>query len=76
ANVPFLTALTGALRRYPSFMWQATLHSGRLALHPASTAIKRYTSNFCIPKGRLLPLSDGYRSGYSRFCCNGVEHQF
>ena len=38
ANIPFLTALTGALRRCSSLVWLATPHSERLALHPASTA--------------------------------------
>ncbi|MCF8167008.1 MAG: GspH/FimT family pseudopilin [Rhodoferax sp.] len=39
ANVPFLAALTGVLRRYPSFMWQATRRSVRLALHPPVSTI-------------------------------------
>ncbi len=38
ANIPFLTALAGALRRCSSLVWLATRRSERLALHPASTA--------------------------------------
>ncbi len=38
ANIPFSTALTGALRRCSSRVWPATPRSERLALHPASTA--------------------------------------
>ena len=37
ANIPFLTALAGALRRCVAFVWPATRHSTRLALHPTST---------------------------------------
>ncbi len=37
-NIPFSTALTGALRRCSSLVWPATPRSERLALHPASTA--------------------------------------
>ena len=36
ANIPFLAALPGALRRCSSLVWLATLRSERLALHPAS----------------------------------------
>jgi hypothetical protein len=37
-NIPFVDALTGALRRCSSLMWPATQCSERLALHPASTS--------------------------------------
>ncbi len=36
ANIPFLAALPGALRRCSSLVWLATLRSECLALHPAS----------------------------------------
>ena len=36
ANIPFLAALAGALRRCSSLVWLATRRSERLALHPAS----------------------------------------
>ena len=36
ANIPFLAALAGALRRCSLLVWLATRRSERLALHPAS----------------------------------------
>ena len=36
ANIPFVAALPGALRRCSSLVWLATRRSERLALHPAS----------------------------------------
>ena len=36
ANIPFLAALPGALRRCSSRVWLATRRSERLALYPAS----------------------------------------
>ena len=38
ADVPFMAALTGALRRCTSLVLPATWRSARLALHPASAA--------------------------------------
>jgi hypothetical protein len=48
ANIPFMAALTGALRRCTSFVWIAKRHSARLALHPASTT-KNRTSAISAP---------------------------
>ena len=46
ANIPFLAALPGALRRCSSLVWLATLRSERLALNPASA-----------PKNGILAIS-------------------
>ena len=46
ANIPFLAALVGALRRCSSLVWLATRRSERLALHPASA-----------PKNGILTIS-------------------
>ena len=42
ANIPFLAALAGALRRCSSLVWLATRRSERLALHPASAPKTTY----------------------------------
>ena len=46
ANIPFVAALPGALRRCSSLVWLATRLSERLALHPASA-----------PKNGILAIS-------------------
>ena len=46
ANIPFVAALAGALRRCSSLVWLATRRSERLALHPASA-----------PKNGILAIS-------------------
>ena len=46
ANIPFVAALPGALRRCSSLVWLATRRSERLALHPASA-----------PKNGILAIS-------------------
>ena len=52
ANIPFMEALTGALRRCTSLVWPAKRHSVRLALHPAS-ATKNGTSAISASLTRL-----------------------
>jgi hypothetical protein len=53
-NIPFLSALADALLRCPSLIWLAKPRSGRLALHPASTAQKRTIGFFRIPKLKAI----------------------
>ena len=65
ANIPFSTALTGALRRCSSLVWLATLHSERLALHPASTA-----------KNGTLTISASLSSNRVRCLGRFDEHKF
>ena len=48
ADVPFMAALTGALRRCTSLVCPATWRSARLALHPAN-AVKNGTRLFPHP---------------------------
>ena len=69
ANIPSLTALTGALRCCSSLVWLATPHSERLALHPASTAkngtlaisapLKRCEQNPSIDADLVIPAKAG-----------------
>ncbi len=51
ANIPFVAALAGALRRCSSLVWLATRRSERLALHPASA-----------PKNGILTISASLRT--------------
>jgi len=50
ANIPFMTALAGALRCCKTLMWLATCRVLRLALHPASNRHKWDIGNSSIPK--------------------------
>jgi len=52
ANIPFMTALAGALRCCKTLMWLATCRVLRLALHPASNRHKWDIGNSSIPKGQ------------------------
>jgi hypothetical protein len=55
ANIPFLGALTGALRCCSSVVWLATLPSERLALHPV-----------CISKNGTLTISAPIKTTFTK----------
>ena len=61
ANIPFLAALAGALRRCSSLVWLATRRSERLALHPASTA-----KNGTLRITASLNARRGFRRSYKK----------
>ncbi len=65
ANIPFLAALAGALRRCSSLVWLATLRSERLALHPASA-----------PKNGILAISASLRGVVSLECFPKAASRF